>query len=87
IDTVLQEYSNKWKLGRLPRIVLSILRAAYCEIKYLDDIPDSVAINEAVELAKIFAGEEDASFVNGVLGGISRGTVKEADKATTQDVQ
>ena len=72
IDGLLQEYSKKWKLHRLTRIVLSILRAACCEMKYFDDIPVSVSINEAVELAKTFAQEEDAAFVNGILGAISR---------------
>lgn len=72
IDALLQEYSKKWKLNRLARIVLSILRMACCEMKYFDDIPVSVSINEAVELTKVFAREEDAAFVNGVLGAISR---------------
>ncbi|MBR5486311.1 MAG: transcription antitermination factor NusB [Oscillospiraceae bacterium] len=77
IDKVLQEYSKKRKLNRLPRIVLSILRAAYCEMRYFDDIPVGVSINEAVELTKLFAGEEEAPFVNGILGAINRSNTQE----------
>ena len=47
---------------------LSILRLAVYEMKYDDDIPTGVAINEAVELAKLYGGEDSASFINGVLG-------------------
>lgn len=52
-------------------MALSIMRLAVYEMLYVDDIPVSVSINEAVELAKKYGGDEDSSFVNGVLGGIA----------------
>ena len=73
IDEIICEKLNKWKMERLPKTTLAILRLAVYEIIYCEDIPDSVAINEAVELAKRFGSEKDYSFVNGVLGNISRG--------------
>ncbi len=65
-------HSAKWKVNRLPKMTLSILELAMAEISYLEDAPVSAVINEAVEIAKKFAGEEDASYINGVLGGFAR---------------
>ena len=53
-------------------MALSLLRMAVYEMKFLSDVPVSVSINEAVELAKKYAGEEESSFVNGVLGSLAR---------------
>lgn len=53
-------------------MALSIMRLAVYEMLFVEDIPVSVSINEAVELAKKYGGDEDASFINGVLGGIAR---------------
>ncbi|MBQ6864433.1 MAG: transcription antitermination factor NusB [Clostridia bacterium] len=72
IDSKLSALSRKWALSRLPRVTLAILRLAVAEMLYFDDIPQSVSINEAVELAKKFASTEDASFINGILGNIAR---------------
>jgi N utilization substance protein B len=64
--------SENWSLERMPLVDLNILRLATFEMLYLDDVPQSVSINEAVELAKNFGGEDDSSrFVNGVLGRIA----------------
>lgn len=68
IDEVITKYSTKWKINRLPRVTLAILRMSICEIDEIDDVPISVTINEAVELAKKFASEDDAAYINGVLG-------------------
>ena len=68
----LASYSKKWKLNRLPKVSLTVLRLALYEMEFVDDLPDSVAINEAVELAKKYGSQEDASFINGVLGAVSR---------------
>lgn len=73
LDEIISSNLNKWKINRIPKVNLSILRLAVYEMKYVDDVPDSVAINEAVELAKKYSGQEDASFINGVLGSVSRG--------------
>lgn len=59
-----------WTIHRISKVSLSILRLALYEIKYVDDVPEKVAINEAVELAKTYGGEEDSKFVNGILGAI-----------------
>lgn len=68
IDQLIQAYSKNWNINRISRVALSALRLAFYEIGYMPDIPESVSINEAVELSKKFAGEEDSSFVNGLLG-------------------
>lgn len=59
-----------WSLSRVSKVNLAILKLASFEILYMDDIPGKVSASEAVMLAKKYAGKEDASFVNGVLGTI-----------------
>ncbi len=73
IDKEIEEHSVGWSLSRMTRVSLAILRLAVGEILYADDIPSSVTINEAVELAKKYAGKKDSAFINGVLGSIVRG--------------
>ena len=73
IDARLTATSENWALDRMPFVDRAILRLATYEMVYEDDVPVSVAINEAVELAKVYGGEDDSSrFVNGVLGRIAR---------------
>ena len=72
IDEKIKEFALGWTLSRITKVSLSILRIAICEILYMKDIPIGVSINEAVELAKQYAGKEDSAFINGVLGSISR---------------
>ena len=72
VDGVIEKYSTKWKLDRIVKVSLAILRMSISEMLYLEDIPVSVSINEAVELAKKYATEDDASFVNGVLGAVAK---------------
>ncbi|MDE7431756.1 MAG: transcription antitermination factor NusB [Lachnospiraceae bacterium] len=67
IDAQIDEKATSWKVNRMNYVDLTIIRLAYYEIFYDDDIPMAVAINEAVELAKIYGGDESSSFVNGVL--------------------
>lgn len=67
IDKEIDEKATSWKVNRMNYVDLTIIRLAYYEINYDDDIPMAVAINEAVELAKIYGGDESSSFVNGVL--------------------
>lgn len=76
IDKTISEYSSGWSIDRITKVSLSILRIAICEILYMDDIPVGVSINEAVELAKSYAGKEDSQFINGVLGAVSRNEKK-----------
>lgn len=73
IDACLNQVSDNWSLDRMPMVDRSILRLAVYEMLYVDTVPVSVTINEAVELAKDFGGEDDSSrFVNGVLGRIAK---------------
>ena len=72
VDGVIEKYSTKWKLDRIVKVSLAILRMSISEMLYLEDIPVSVSINEAVELAKKYPTEDDASFVNGVLGAVAK---------------
>ena len=69
----INEYSNGWKLGRISKTAVAVMRCAICEVLYMDDIPNAAAINEAVELAKGYDEPETVAFVNGVLGGFMRG--------------
>ena len=71
IDTLISAHLKGWTIKRLSRVALSVLRLSTYEILYTD-VPDSVSINEAVELAKKYGGDDDASYINGVLGGIVR---------------
>ena len=77
IDAIIEPKLKKWKLNRISKVALAALRLAVSEMEYEENIPDGVVISEAVELTKRFSGEEDASFVNGVLGAISRDESKE----------
>lgn len=72
IDKLLNEASKGWKTTRMGKVDLAILRLAVYEMKWDEDVPERVAINEAVELAKRFGGENSASFVNGVLGKLAK---------------
>ena len=72
IDALLNEKSAGWKTKRMSKVDLNILRLAVYEMKYDEDVPVKVAINEAVEISKSFGGDDSASFVNGILGKIAR---------------
>ncbi len=72
IDEVISANLRGWAIARISRVALSILRLAVYEIKYSEEVPTSVAINEAVELAKKFGSDEDPSFINGVLGSVAK---------------
>lgn len=71
IDRLINEHTTGWKTTRMNKVDLTILRLAVYEMKWDDDVPVSVAINEAVELAKRFGGDESPSFINGVLARIA----------------
>ena len=67
IDMILSDASSGWRLNRMGKAELTILRIAVYEIRYDEDVPDKVAINEAVELAKKYGNDASSGFVNGVL--------------------
>ncbi len=72
IDGAIEKHAIGWRKKRISKVAISVLRLAVYEMMYEAEIPTSVSINEAVELCKKFATDEDASFVNGILGGIAR---------------
>lgn len=71
LDTYIDAASENWALDRMPIVDRSLLRLTTYEMKYVDDVPISVSINEAVNLAKLFGGEDSPRFVNGILGRIA----------------
>ena len=73
LDTYIEKYAKGWKISRISRVAISILRTALFEVLFMDDVPDSVAINEAVELSKGYEDQETVSFINGILGSFMRG--------------
>ena len=66
IDAIINEVSTGWKTSRMSKVDLTIIRLAVYEIKFDEDVPASVAINEAVEISKVFGGDDSPSFVNGI---------------------
>ena len=72
IDSAIEKCMITWNKNRISKVSLAVLRLAIYEIMYIDEIPTSVSINEAIELAKKFATDDDASFVNGILGSVTR---------------
>lgn len=73
IDNYIQLNTVGWTKDRIAKVDLAILRLAIYEILYRDDIPDSVAVNEAIELSKKYSTDESGGFINGILGKIIRG--------------
>ena len=73
IDSLLNEKSPGWKTTRMSKVDLNLLRLAVYEMKYDEDVPVKVAINEAVEISKIFGGDDSSSFINGILGKVAKG--------------
>jgi N utilization substance protein B len=76
IDEYIERYSKGWKINRIAKVDLAIMRLGIYEMLYREDVPNAVAINEAIELAKKFGGGNSSSFVNGILGSV----IKEIDK-------
>ncbi len=85
LDDKIEEVSENWSLVRMPLVDRSILRLACYEMYYIDEVPVSVSINEAIELARIYGGEDDSyRFINGVLGKVAR-TLDETDEKSDSD--
>jgi len=68
LDSYIEKYSVGWKVGRISKIAISVMRLSMYEILYMPDVPDGASINEAVEFVKRYDSKESASFVNGILG-------------------
>ena len=82
LDAYISRYSKKWKLNRISRTALAVMRVAMYEVLYLADVPASVAVNEAIELAKKYEPQETVAFINGLLGSFVR--EQEANGALTE---
>lgn len=73
IDSYIEKYAIGWRPERITRTAAAVLRCALAELLYVEDVPPSAVINEAVELAKNYEEPETVAFINGVLGGFMRG--------------
>ena len=69
-DIISRHLKKGWSLPRISKVSAAAMKLAVCEMKYVDDVPPKVAINEAVELVKAYGADNDPSFVNGVLGAV-----------------
>ncbi|MGN6252810.1 MAG: transcription antitermination factor NusB [Marmoricola sp.] len=72
LDEVISSYAQGWTLDRMPALDRNLLRLGSYEILHVDDVPDAVAISEAVKLARELSTDDSPSFVNGVLGNVQR---------------
>jgi N utilization substance protein B len=72
IDELLSSYSQGWSLQRMPAVDRNVLRLGIYEVLYVDDVPDAVAVSEALNLVRELSTDESPTFVNGVLGNILR---------------
>jgi N utilization substance protein B len=77
LDETIGRISEHWVVSRMPLVDRNILRLATYELLFEGDVPPSVAINEAVELAKAYGGDDSSKFVNGVLGKVAEGQTSE----------
>lgn len=73
IDADINRCASKWKTSRMPKVDLAIMRLACGELRFSDDIPDAVTVNEAINMAKKYSTENSARFIHGVLGAITKG--------------
>ena len=72
IDDDINRCASKWKTSRMPKVDLAIMRLACGEIRYCDDIPEAVTVNEAINMAKKFSTDHSARFIHGVLGAVTK---------------
>ena len=72
IDAVIETYAREWKVQRISKMTLAILRCAIAEILYLEEVTPAVAVNEAVEQGKRYESPEAGAFINGILGSFLR---------------
>jgi N utilization substance protein B len=85
IDRYLSDISEHWTVSRMPLVDRNILRLAVYEILFVEDIPDSVSINEAVEMAKSYGGDDSSKFVNGVLGRLAEIRASDMREQSVED--
>ena len=78
LDSYISKYAKGWNFDRIPLVASAIMRVAMYEVLYMPDIPNSAAINEAVEIAKKYETPETVKFINGILGSFARQEVSES---------
>lgn len=81
IDSLLQQFSEKWDMKRMPLVDKNIMRVAVYEMKYCPEIPLLVSIDEAIEISKEFGTEKSSFFINGILNGVKSVLPKDAPSA------
>ncbi len=84
IDKIIRAHTDNWALERMPVVDRNLIRIGLYEMLYKEDIPHSVSINEAVELAKIYGMEESSKFINGILGRIATELKESKEKREAQ---
>ena len=82
INQLISRYAENWRLERMSVIDRNILRLAVFELHYQDDVPTSVAINEAVEIAKRYSTDDSGPFINGILDGMAKEEISGAENKT-----
>lgn len=85
LDSDIERYAIGWRFERIPRVATAIMRVAMFEILYMSDVPNGVAINEAIEIAKKYEDEKVVSFINGILGKFVRAECGSNDKTVTPE--
>ena len=80
LNAQIQKYAIDWDVSRISRLTRTIMQLAMFEILYIDDVPTSVAISEAVRIAKMYDGNDTGAFVNGILGAFARELNTEENK-------
>ncbi len=85
IDEIITQHSQHWKLNRIAKVELTILRLSLFEMLFCPDIPIKVAMNEAIELAKNFGDDNSKTFVNGVLDAAAKGAERDERKKIQSD--
>lgn len=73
LNDYIQKYAIGWDVSRISKLARAVMQLAIFEILFVDDIPEGVAISEAVRITKMYDGNDTASFVNGILGSFARG--------------
>lgn len=79
LDGYIAKYARGWKFSRIDRVAAAIMRVTMFEVLYMPDIPNRVAVNEAVEIAKRYVDDEVVKFINGILGSFVRAEVPERE--------
>ena len=87
INEKIERCTDNWRLDRIDRVSLTVLRIAACEIDYFPEIPVEISVNEALELARMFGESESVGFINGVLGKYAKDVVKPFAKQKIEELE